>query len=141
MIYLKLFSINKTIKNGIISFLKDEIKEKIIPKFLKKYCNNKLFIHKECKFCLIKKQNKNNKKAYIRLILSIKAKINENGQELINKKHQILYEILNPKNLRESTFTSYSFELIPKDIPKRFWIYKEYTSFHYDDHDKAYLMI
>ena len=134
----KIFNINKAVKKGIINFLKNEVKEKIIPKFIKKYCNNKLFINNTCKFCLIKKQYKKNKKAYIRIILAIKSSINENNFEIINKKHQILFQILNPKNLYKSTFTSYSFEIIPKYIPKKFWIYKEYTSFHYDDHDKAY---
>ena len=134
----KLFSINKSIKKGIINFLNNEIKEKIIQRFLKKYCNNILFVNNTCNFNIIKKQYKKNKKAYIRLILSIKANISENNSEIINKKHQIIYQILKPKNLQKSTFTSYSFEIIPKYIPKKFWIYKEYTSFHYDDHDKAY---
>ena len=57
---------------------------------------------------------------------------------IINKKHQISYQILNPFDLIKSTFTSYSFEIIPKLIPKKFWIYKEYTTFHYDDFNKAY---
>ena len=70
--------------------------------------------------------------------MAIKAKISDNNTEIINKKHQILFQILNPKNMQNSTFTSYSFEIIPKNTPKKFWIYKEYTSFHYDDHDKAY---
>ena len=115
----KFFLINKNIRNGIITFLKNETKEKIIPKFYKKYCNNKLFNNNNCDFTIIRKQYKKNKKAYIRIILSIKANISENNLEIIN-------------------FTSYSFEIIPKYIPKKFWIYKEYTSFHYDDHDKAY---
>jgi hypothetical protein len=134
----KLFLINKSIRNGIITFLKNETKEKIIPKFYKKYCNNKLFNNNNCDFTIIRKQYKKNKKAYIRIILSIKANISKNNLEIINKKHQILFQTLKPKYLEKSTFTSYSFEIIPKYIPKKFWIYKEYTSFHYDDHDKAY---
>ena len=134
----KIFSINKSIRNGIIAFLKKETKEKIIPKFYKKYCNNILFNNNNCDFRIIRKQYKKNKKAYIRIILSIKANISENNLEIINKKHQILFQTLKPKYLEKSTFTSYSFEVIPKYIPKKFWIYKEYTSFHYDDHDKAY---
>ena len=134
----KILNINKVMKMGIINFLKNEVKEKIIPKFIKKYCDNEIFIKNTCKFCLIKKQYKKNKKAHIRIILTIKSNINENNPEIINKKHQILYQVLNPKKLYKSTFTSYSYEIVPKEIPKRFWIYKEYTSFHYDDHDKAY---
>jgi len=134
----KFFSINKSIRNGIIDFLKNETKKKIIPKFYKKYCNNILFNNNNCDFRIIRKQYKKNKKAFIRIILSIKANISKNNLEIINKKHQILFQTLKPKNLDKSTFTSYSFEIIPKFIPKRFWIYKEYTSFHYDDHDKAY---
>ena len=134
----RIFNINRNIKNGIIRFLKNEIKEKIIPKFYLKYCNNKIFLKNTCKFCLIKKQYKKNKKSYIRIVLSIKAKINENNIDIINKKHQILFQILNPKKIFKSTFTSYSFEIIPKYIPKKFWIYKEYTSFHYDDYEKSY---
>ena len=134
----KFFSINKSIRNEIISFLKNEAKEKIIPKFYKKYCNNILFKNNKCDFRIIRKQYKKNKKAYIRIILSIKANISENNLEIINKKHQILFQTLKPKYLEKSTFTSYSFEVIPKYVPKKFWIYKEYTSFHYDDHDKAY---
>lgn len=134
----KLFSLNKVIKNGIIGFFKNKIKEKILPKFLKKYCNNTLFIDKSCDFKIVKKQYKKNKKAHIRIILAIKAKISESNPEIVNKKYQILYQILNPKSIKDSTFTTYSFEIVPKRIHKKFWIYKEYTSFHYDDHDKAY---
>ena len=135
----KIFFINKSINNGIIDFLKNRIKEKIKPKFIKKYFNkNTLFMDDSCDFKIIRKQYKKNKKAYIRMILSINARITENNLEIINKKYQILHQILKPKNIKESTFTSYSFEIIPKDIPKKYWIYKEYTSFHYDDHEKAY---
>jgi hypothetical protein len=135
----KMFSLNRAFKNGIINFLKNKTKEKIINKFISKHCNNDyLFLNNSCDFKLLKKQYKKNKKAHIRIILAIKAKISENNPEIIDKKHQILYQILNPKNIKNSTFTSYSFEIIPKLKPKKFWIYKEYTSFHYDDHDKAY---
>ena len=135
----KIFSLNKSVKNEIINYLKNKTKEKIINKFISKYCNNNiLFVNNSCDFTILKKQYKKNKKAHIRLILAIKAKISDNNPEIINKKHQILFQILNPKNMQNSTFTSYSFEIIPKNTPKKFWIYKEYTSFHYDDHDKAY---
>jgi hypothetical protein len=93
----KIFSINKSIRNGIIAFLKKETKEKIIPKFYKKYCNNILFNNNNCDFRIIRKQYKKNKKAYIRIILSIKANISENNLEIINKKHQILFQTLKPK--------------------------------------------
>ena len=134
----KLFNINRSIRNGIIDFLKCKIKEYIIPKFIKKYCNNSLFKKDSSNFTIGIKQYKKNKKAYIRMILCIKAKICENNLNIINKKHQILYQILYPEYLKSSTFHSYSFEIIPKSIPKKFWIYKEYTSYHYDDFEKAY---
>ena len=134
----KLFNINRSIRNGIVDFLKYKIKEYIIPKFIKKYCNNSLFKKDFSNFTIGIKQYKKNKKAYIRMILCIKAKICENNLNIINKKHQILYQILYPEYLKSSTFHSYSFEIIPKSIPKKFWIYKEYTSYHYDDFEKAY---
>ena len=134
----KLFNINRSIRNGIVDFLKYKIKEYIIPKFIKKYCNNSLFKKDSSNFTIGIKQYKKNKKAYIRMILCIKAKICENNLNIINKKHQILYQILYPEYLKSSTFHSYSFEIIPKSIPKKFWIYKEYTSYHYDDFEKAY---
>ena len=118
--------------------MRNKIKENIYPKFIKKYCNDSLFAKNSDSFSIILKSYKKNKRAIIRIILSIKAKIFENKNSIINKKHQILYQILNSDNLENSTYTSYSFEVIPKPIPKKFWIYKEYTSYHYDDFDKAY---
>ena len=134
----KIFNINKSIKEGIKEFLINETKEKIIKKFLEKYCQNKLFTSNKYDFKIIKKQYKKNKKAHVKIILNIKANISENNLEIINKKHQILFQILKPKKITKSTYTSYSFEIIQKYIPKKFWIYKEYTSFHYDEHDKSY---
>ena len=134
----KLFNVNRIPRNEIIEMMKNKIKANIIPKFIKKYCNNDLFIKGSSNFAIIRKLYKKNKKAYLRLILSIKAKICEYNNNIINKKYQILYQILNPVYLQRSTFTSYTFEIIPKPIQKKFWIYKEYTSYHYDDFDKAY---
>ena len=134
----KFLNINRNTRNGIIGLLRHKIKENIIPKFLKKYCNDKLFVKDSAHFSIILKQYKKNKRAYVRIILSIKAKICENNINIINKKHQISYQILSPDDLGNSTFTSYTFEIIPKTIPKKFWVYKEYTSYHYDDFDKAY---
>ena len=134
----KLFNINRSTRQGIITLLKNKIIEYIIPKYKKKYCNNGLFINDSSSYKIILKSYKKNKKAYIRIILSIKAKICLKNNFIINKKHQIVYQILNQDDLENSTSTSYTFEVIPKPIPKRFWIYKEYTSYHYDDFDKAY---
>ena len=134
----KLFNVNRISRNEIIELLRNKIKANIIPKFIKKYCNDNLFIKDSSNFTIIRKLYKKNKKAYLRLILSVKAKICEKNRNIINKKHQILYQILNPDYLHRSTYTSYSFEIIPKPIQKKFWIYKEYTSYHYDDFDKAY---
>ena len=134
----KLFNINRSIRGGIIELLRNKIKENIIPKFITKYCNNSLFKKNSSNFTVVVKKYKKNKKAYIRMILCIKAKICENNAYIINKKHQISYQILFPEYLKSSTFNSYSFEIIPKSIPKKFWIYKEYTSYHYDDFEKAY---
>ena len=134
----KLFNINRNTRYEIINLLKDKIKENIIPKFITKYCNGDLFVKNSSNYKIILKPYKKNKRAYIRIILSIKAKICENNNFIINKKHQILYQVLNPEDLESSTFTSYTFEVIPKSIPKKFWIYKEYTSYHFDDFDKAY---
>ena len=134
----RLFNINKEFRKNIIELLVNKIKEKIIPKFIAKYCNGNLFDKDSYHFILVRKKKKKNKKTYIRIILNIKAKICENNLNIINKKHQISYQILNPFDLIKSTFTSYSFEIIPKLIPKKFWIYKEYTTFHYDDFNKAY---
>jgi hypothetical protein len=80
----KILNIKKSMKMGIINFLKNEVKKKIIPKFIKKYCNNEIFIKNTCKFCLIKKQYKKNKKAYMRIIQAIKSNINENNLKIIN---------------------------------------------------------
>ena len=134
----KLFNCNQSSRNGIIELLKSKIKENIIPKFIIKYCNNSLFKKNSSNFTIVVKKYKKNKKAYIRVILCIKAKICENNLNIINKKHQILYQLLFPEYLKSSTFNSYSFEIIPKSLPKKFWIYKEYTSYHYDDFEKAY---
>ena len=134
----KFYNINRTTRYEIICLLKNKIKETIIPKFEAKYCNNGLFKNNSATYSIVLKPYKKNKKAYIRIILSIKAQICENNNFIINKKHQISYQILNPDDLENSTFTSYSFEIIPKLLPKKFWIFKEYTSYHYDDFDKAY---
>ena len=133
-----LFSLNKEIKKNIIEFLKIKARENIIPKFINKYSQKTDLFENNFNFLLIKKQYTRNKKTYIRFILSIIAKINPNNNKMINKKYQISFQILNPKKIKESILTSYSFEIVPKNIPKKFWIYKEYTSFHYDEHDNAY---
>ena len=134
----KFFNINRETRYEIICLLKNKIKEVIIPKFDAKYCNNGLFKSDSSSYSIVLKPYKKNKKAFIRIILSIKAQICEDNNFIINKKHQISYQILNPDDLEKSHFTSFSFEIIPKLIPKKFWIFKEYTSYHYDDFDKAY---
>jgi hypothetical protein len=133
----KLFSINKFIKNELVNFFFDKIKEKIIPKFIKKYCNDILFTNKPS-FKIIKKPYKKKGRLHIRLLLNIKAQITVSNIDIINKKYQILYQILNPKDILQSTFSSHSLEFICKYMEKKFWVFKEYTSFHYDEHDKSY---
>ena len=102
----KLFNINRSTRQGIITLLKNKIIEYIIPKFKKKYCNNGLFINDSSSYKIILKSYKKNKKAYIRIILSIKAKICLKNNFIINKKHQIVYQILNQDDLENSTSTS-----------------------------------
>ena len=83
-------------------------------------------------------------KLFIRFILSIKPKITNNNNKIINKRLKIGFsEIFKKKYIysknkekKEKIFTTYIFEIIDKTFPKNFWVFKENTTFHYDDYNK-----
>ena len=92
-------------------------------------------------------------KVIIRIILSIKPRIIKNNKKIVNKRFKIGFyeqvkEKLNNNNnninnnqiqpKKEKIYTTYMFEVIDKSFQKNFWIFKENTSFHYDENNKAY---
>ena len=141
---LKLYSLNREMRSSIIECLVYKVKEKILPDFSRLYCNNIIF-NDDYNFMISSKFDKKNK-LFIRFILSIKPKITNNNNKIINKRLKIGFsEIFKKeyiysqnKEKKEKIFTTYIFEIIDKTIPKNFWVFKENTTFHYDDYNKAY---
>ena len=145
--------INKNIHNLIIELFITKIKEKIINNFSNLYKN----IFSDNNFYLIIKKFKKNKKLHIKILLSIKSKITENLiiKNYKNTFYQISYKTINNNNLNINTnnqnnnknnniknsfeiLNEFFFQIIPKNTQKNFWIIKEYTSFHYDEYERAY---
>ena len=147
---LNLFLLNRNMRSGIIGCLVYKVKEKILPDFTRFYCNNVLF-NDDYNFMIASKFSKKNK-SIIRFILSIKPRITKNNKKIINKRFKIGYsEYANNKfnsnnnknqiqlkQKRDKIYTTYLFEIIDKNTPKNFWVFKENTSFHYDENCKAY---
>ena len=134
----RLFTLNNEIHQGIILNLTEISKEKIIPNYIIKYNNDILF--KESKFFLNFKKYKKNKKMNLRIIFTIKSKITENNKDIINNSYQISFKNKTKQNSGEiiKTISSYTFDIINKKDKKNFWLFKEYTSFHFDELDRAY---
>ena len=149
---LNLFSTNREIRSCIIGSLVYKVKEKILPDFNLKYCQDNLF-NDNYNFIILSKFYKK-KKLKIRFILTIKPKITKLNKKIINKRIKIgfheyvtsRYNLNNSiKNINKEkkeekikVNTFYSFELIDKKKPKNFWVFRENTSFHYDENSKAY---
>ena len=156
---LKIFQVNREIRSCIIGCLAYKVKEKILPDFNHKYCNDFLF-NNEYNFMILSKSYRK-KKLHIRFILTIKPKISKVNTNLINKTIKIGFmEYINNKyNKNKSKSkekdkkkdliqeqdkeiikvkTSYVFEVIEKLKPKNFWVFRENTTFHYDENSKAY---
>ena len=134
----RLFTLNNEIHQGIISNLIDITKEKIIPNYILKYNNDIIF--SESKFFLIFKKYKKNKKMNLRIILNIKSKITEKNSDIINNSYQISFKNKTKQTSGEiiKTISSYTFDIINKKQKKNFWLFKEYTSFHFDELDRSY---
>ena len=147
---LKLFSVNREIRSCLIGCLVYKVKEKILPDFNIKYCNDILF-NKDYNFMISTKVYKK-KQLHIRFILSIKPKITKINTNIINKRIKIGFLeyiqnkfikkkiIKNKHNIKDKikVNTLYIFEVIEKLNPKHFWIFRENTSFHFDENNKAY---
>ena len=154
---LKLFQVNREIRSCIIGCLAYKVKEKILPDFNLKYCNDFLF-NNEYNFMILSKSYRK-KKIHIRFILTIKPKISKINTKIINKTIKIGFmEYINNKNNKNKSKikekekekdkdkdkekikvnTSYIFEIIEKLKPKKFWVFRENTTFHYDENSKAY---
>ena len=142
---LKLFSVNREIRSCLIGCLVYKVKEKILPDFNIKYCNDILF-NKDYNFMISTKLYKK-KQLHIRFILSIKPKITKINTNIINKRIKIGFlEYIQDKfnknkdNIKDKiqVNTLYIFEVIEKLIPKNFWIFRENTTFHFDENNKAY---
>ena len=148
---LNLFSTNREIRSCIIGSLVYKVKEKILPDFNNKYCKDILF-NENYNFMILSKFYKK-KKLQIRFILTIKPKITKLNQKIINKRIKIGFlEYVNSKYNKNKTIitnkenreekvkveTFYSFEVVEKKKPKNFWVFRENTSFHYDESNKAY---
>ena len=129
----KIFCINREIRSCIIGCLAYKVKEKILPNFTLKYCKDFLFTE-DYNFMISAKPYFKHKLC-IRFILSIKPKINKYNIKIINNRFQISFkEKINKKFI----ISSYNFDIIDKLKKKNYWIYKENTSFHYDESNKAY---
>ena len=143
---LILFSINREIRNCIIGCLAYKVKEKILPDFTQKYCKDFIF-NNEYNFMILSKLYKK-EKSHIRFILSIKPKITKKNSKIINKRIKIgfseyicnkyTHNILNKENEKIKVNTCYLFEIIEKSYPKNYWVFKENTTYHYDENGKAY---
>ncbi len=152
---LHLFSLNREMRSCIIGCLAYKVKEKILPDFNRYYCKNSIF-NDDYNFMISSKIYKKNK-VIIRFILSIKPRIIKNNKKIINKRFKIgFYEQVKNKinnntnnkinnnsnnqiqTKKEKIYTTYMFEIIDKTFQKNFWIFKENTSFHYDENNKAY---
>ena len=147
---LNLFLLNRDMRSGIIGCLVYKVKEKILPDFTRFYCNNILF-NDDYNFMISSKFIKKNK-SIIRFILSIKPRITKNNKKIINKRFKIGYSEyaqnkynssknksqIQLKQNRDKIFTTYLFEVLDKNTEKNFWVFKENTSFHYDENCKAY---
>jgi hypothetical protein len=143
---LILFSINREIRNCIIGCLAYKVKEKILPDFTQKYCKDFIF-NNEYNFMILSKLYKK-EKSHIRFILSIKPKITKINSKIINKRIKIgfseyicnkyTHNILNKEDEKIKVNTCYLFEIIEKLYPKNYWVFKENTTYHYDENGKAY---
>ena len=142
---LNLFSVNREIRSCIIGCLAYKVKEKILPDFNLKYCKDLLF-NNDYNFMILSKLYKKNT-FHIRFILTIKPKITKLNLKLINKQIKIGFlEYINQKYEHKNklqknkvkVITSYFFEVIQKLNPKNFWVFRENTTFHYDENSKAY---
>ena len=111
MTYIVLFILNNEIHQGIISNLIDMTKEKIIPNYILKY-NNDIIFSEQIFFNL--KNTKKNKKNEFTYNIKYKIKITDKNLDIISKSYQILI------------------------IKKNFWLFKEYTSFDFDELDRSY---
>ena len=154
---LNLFSLNRELRSSIIGCLAYKVKEKILPDFTRYYCNNSIF-NNDYNFMISSKIYKKNK-LIIRFILSIRPRITKTNKKIVNKRFKIgFYEYVknnkyinnnksNNNNInnnnqiqikKEKIYTTYLFEILDKLSPKNFWVFKENTSFHYDENNKAY---
>jgi len=143
---LNLFSLNRELRSSIIGCLAYKVKEKILPDFTRYYCKNFLFDN-DYNFMISSKIYKKNK-LIIRFILSIKPRITKTNKKIANKRFKIgYYEYIKNNKYnnnaqiqikKEKIYTTYLFEILDKLSPKNFWVFKENTSFHYDENNKAY---
>ena len=153
---LHLFSLNRELRSSIIGCLAYKVKEKILPDFTRYYCKDILF-NNDYNFMISSKIYKKHK-LIIRFILSIRPRITKTNKKIVNKRFKIgFYEYvknkinknednnnndnqnqIQPKKTKEKIFTTYIFEIIDKLHQKNFWVFKENTTFHYDENNKAY---
>jgi len=143
---LILSSINREIRNCIIGCLAYKVKEKILPDFTQKYCKDFIFNNKY-NFMILSKLYKK-EKSHIRFILSIKPKITKINPKIINKrikigfteyiKNKYTHNKSNKEDEKIKVNTCYLFEIIEKLYPKNYWVFKENTTYHYDENGKAY---
>lgn len=130
----RLLNVNKLIHKQIINNIINEVKKSIIPKYLLKYGND--FLFSRSLFFIELKKFKKNKKMNVRIILSIKSEVSSKNRSILKKAFQISFTT--SINKTERTVTSYTFEIIPNNQPKLFWIFRECTDFHFDELDKSY---
>ena len=151
---LNLVKLNREMRSCIIGCLAYKVKEKILPDFTSFYCKDIIF-NNDYNFMISSKVYKKNK-LIIRFILSIKPRISNVNKNIINKRFKIgfsenvknKYNYLSniskennekeKKSKKEKIYTTYVFDIINKNTPKNFWVFKENTSFHYDENEKAY---
>lgn len=126
----RLMSSSKHFYQKIIQNIISKVKSKIVEKYSLKYENQILF--SSSKFSLIVKRYKKNRKGNTRIILSVNSTITKENSRLKDC-YQISYIT---KLDNENVITTYTIDI--HNNPKLYWIFKEYTDFHYDDFDKAY---
>ena len=156
---LNLVKLNREMRSCIIGSLAYKVKQKILPDFTRYYCKDIIF-NNDYNFMISSKIYKKHK-LIIRFILSIKPKISNLNKNIIDKRFKIGFSenITNKHNnnifytketdndkdkekskkiKKEKIYTTYVFDIINKYTSKNFWIFKENTSFHYDENQKSY---
>lgn len=129
----------KELHQIILSTIKDAISKRLRLQYETKY--SQLFNSNKFILCIqhYKKNKKMNSRIYINIQSDIAVSSNKfyKAKEYVNKTVYMKYvtEFSQKQNKISNVF---AFDIYPKGTLNNYWIFKEYTSFHYDDYEKAY---